>query len=195
MGVLLPRLSPPFHPYKFFILSYVQLGEMVLSWRQTWRIPSSPGAFYSDVSPTHWGITNTPSFNEGTLSWKLSAAACASLNVPIVRRLLLKRQTCGFTALQTSEIEISDVSQLKQLAMIPHNLFIKNCDSVESLLEDEFLQTNMYSLEICDCSFSRSPSKVGLPTTLKSPSISNCTKLDLLLPELFRCHHPVLENL
>ncbi|KAL6326964.1 hypothetical protein AAG906_012648 [Vitis piasezkii] len=93
MGVL-PRLNPPSHPYKFFILSYVQLGEMVMSWRQTWRIPSSPGAFYSDVSPTQ-GITNTPSFIEGTLP------------------------------LQTSETEISDVSQLKQLAVIPHNLFIK----------------------------------------------------------------------
>ena len=118
-----------------------------------------------------------------------------TLNVPVVRRLLLKRETCGFTALQTSEIEISDVSQLKQLAVIPHNLFIKNCDSEESLLEDKFRRTNMYGLEICDCSFSRSPSKVGLPTTLKSPSISNCTKLDLLLPELFGSHHPVLENL
>nr|CAN60967.1 hypothetical protein VITISV_017509 [Vitis vinifera] len=40
-----------------------------------------------------------------------------------------------------------------------------------------------------------SPNKVGLPTTLKSLSISDCTKLDLLLPKLFRCHHPVLENL
>uniref|UniRef100_F6HB71 Disease resistance RPP13-like protein 1 n=1 Tax=Vitis vinifera TaxID=29760 RepID=F6HB71_VITVI len=35
----------------------------------------------------------------------------------------------------------------------------------------------------------------GLPSTLKSLSISDCTKLDLLLPKLFRCHHPVLENL
>ncbi|RVW93672.1 hypothetical protein CK203_028894 [Vitis vinifera] len=151
MGVLLPRLSPPFHPYKFFILSYVQLGEMVLSWRQTWRIPSSPGAFYSDVSPTHWGITNTPSFNEGTLT------------------------------LQTSEIEISDVSQLKQLAMIPHNLFIKNCDSVESLLEDEFLQTNMLTnfainglkgLEKLCISISE-----GDPTSLHKLEIDGCSDL------------------
>lgn len=37
-----------------------------------------------------------------------------TLNVPAARRLQLKRQTCGFTALQTSEIEISDVSQWKQ---------------------------------------------------------------------------------
>ncbi|XP_034704518.1 putative disease resistance RPP13-like protein 1 isoform X3 [Vitis riparia] len=118
-----------------------------------------------------------------------------TLNVPAARELQLKRQTCGFTASQTSEIEISDVSQLKQLPLVPHYLYIRKCDSVESLLEEEILQTNMYSLKICDCSFYKSPNKVGLPTTLKSLSISDCTKLDLLLPELFRCHHPVLENL
>ncbi|KAL6328575.1 hypothetical protein AAG906_038770 [Vitis piasezkii] len=118
-----------------------------------------------------------------------------TLNVPAAPELQLKRQTCGFTASQTSKIEISDVSQLKQLPLVPHYLYIRKCDSVESLLEEEILQTNMYSLEICDCSFYRSPNKVGLPTTLKSLSISYCTKLDLLLPELFRCHHPVLENL
>nr|CAN60875.1 hypothetical protein VITISV_017859 [Vitis vinifera] len=118
-----------------------------------------------------------------------------TLNVPAARELQLKRQTCGFTASQTSEIEISDVSQLKQLPVVPHYLYIRKCDSVESLLEEEILQINMYSLEICDCSFYRSPNKVGLPTTLKLLSISDCTKLDLLLPELFRCHHPVLENL
>ncbi|XP_034703212.1 putative disease resistance RPP13-like protein 1 [Vitis riparia] len=118
-----------------------------------------------------------------------------TLNVPAARGLQLKRQTCGFTASQTSKIEISDVSQLKQLPLVPHYLYIRKCDSVESLLEEEMLQTNMYSLEIRECSFYRSPNKVGLPSTLKSLSISNCTKVDLLLPELFRCHHPVLENL
>ncbi|RVW93560.1 hypothetical protein VitviT2T_020658 [Vitis vinifera] len=118
-----------------------------------------------------------------------------TLNVHAARELQLKRQTCGFTASQTSEIEISKVSQLKELPMVPHILYIRKCDSVESLLEEEILKTNMYSLEICDCSFYRSPNKVGLPSTLKSLSISDCTKLDLLLPKLFRCHHPVLENL
>ncbi|RVW93544.1 putative disease resistance protein [Vitis vinifera] len=39
----------------------------------------------------------------------------------------LKRQTCGFTALQTSEIEISNVSRLKQLPVVPHNLSITKC--------------------------------------------------------------------
>ncbi|KAJ9685851.1 hypothetical protein PVL29_017787 [Vitis rotundifolia] len=118
-----------------------------------------------------------------------------TLNVPAARALQLKRQTCGFTASQTSEIEISDVSQLKQLPVVPHNLYIRKCGSVESLLEEEILQTNIHDLYISDCSFLRSLYKVGLPTTLKSLSISNCTKVDLLLPELFRCHHPVLENL
>ncbi|KAJ9685869.1 hypothetical protein PVL29_017799 [Vitis rotundifolia] len=118
-----------------------------------------------------------------------------TLNVPAARELQLKRQTCGFTASQTSEIEISDVSQLKQLPVVPHNLYIRKCDSVESLLEEEILQTNIHDLCISDCSFLRSLYKVGLPTTLKSLSISNCTKVDLLLPELFRCHHPVLEKL
>ncbi|KAL6328522.1 hypothetical protein AAG906_038717 [Vitis piasezkii] len=118
-----------------------------------------------------------------------------TLNVLAARKLWLERQTCGFTALQTSKFEILDVSQLKQLPMVPHDLYIRKCDAVESLLEEQILQTNMYSLKICDCSFYRSPNKVGLPTTLKSLSISDCTKLDLLLPELFRCHHPVLENL
>ena len=118
-----------------------------------------------------------------------------TLNVSAACGLHLKRQACGFTALQTSDIEISTVSQLKQLPVVPQNLFITKSDSVESLLEEEILQTNMYRLEICCCSFSRSPSKVGLPTTLKLLSISNCTKVDLLLPVLFRCHHPVLKRL
>ncbi|KAL6311752.1 hypothetical protein AAG906_022957 [Vitis piasezkii] len=104
-----------------------------------------------------------------------------TLNVPAARELQLKRQTY--------------VSQLKQLPLVPHYLYIRKCDSVESLLEEEILQTNIHDLYISDYSFIRSLYKVGLPITLKSLSISNCTKVDLLLHELFRCHHPVLENL
>ncbi|XP_034703209.1 putative disease resistance protein RGA3 [Vitis riparia] len=118
-----------------------------------------------------------------------------TLNVPAARTLQLKRQTCVFTAIQTSEIEISNVSQLKKLPVLPHNLYVRKCDSVESLLEEEILQANMHYLMIYNCSFSRSPSKVGLPTTLRSLLIFHCTKVDLLLPKLFRCHHPVLEIL
>ncbi|XP_034704170.1 putative disease resistance protein At3g14460 [Vitis riparia] len=66
-----------------------------------------------------------------------------TLNVLAARELQLKRQTCGFTASQTSKIEISNVSQLKQLPLVPHYLYIRKCDSVESLLEEEILQTNI----------------------------------------------------
>ncbi|KAJ9685225.1 hypothetical protein PVL29_017306 [Vitis rotundifolia] len=127
----------------------------------------------------------------------------ASLTVPAIRQLRmvdfgkLQLQMAGgdFTALQTSEIEILDVSQWNQLPMAPHQLSIRKCDYVESLLEEEISQTNIHDLKIYDCSFSRSLHKVGLPTTLKSLFISECSKLAFLLPELFRCHLPVLERL
>ena len=43
--------------------------------------------------------------------------------------------------------------------------------------------------------FLRIPKQRWLTHYIESLLISNCTKLDLLLPELFRCHHPTLENL
>ncbi|WKA01825.1 hypothetical protein VitviT2T_020083 [Vitis vinifera] len=127
----------------------------------------------------------------------------ASLTVPAICRLRmmdfgklqLQMAGCDFTALQTSEIEILDVSQWSQLPMAPHQLSIRKCDYVESLLEEEISQTNIHDLKIYDCSFSRSLHKVGLPTTLKSLVIYECSKLEILVPELFRCHLPVLESL
>ncbi|WKA01847.1 hypothetical protein VitviT2T_020103 [Vitis vinifera] len=127
----------------------------------------------------------------------------ASLTVPAIRqlrmvdfgKLRLQMPGCDFTPLQTSEIEILDVSQWSQLPMAPHQLSIRKCDYVESLLEEEISQTNIHDLKICDCIFSRSLHKVGLPTTLKSLLIYNCSKLAFLVPELFRCHLPVLERL
>ena len=127
----------------------------------------------------------------------------ASLTVPAIRelrmvdfgKLQLQMPACDFTTLQTSEIEILDVSQWKQLPMAPHQLSIRKCDHVESLLEEEILQTNIHDLEIYDCSFSRSLHKVGLPTALKLLPISECLELEFLLPELFRCHLPFLESL
>ena len=127
----------------------------------------------------------------------------ASVTIPAIRnlemvdfgKLQLQMLDYDFTALETSEIEISDVSQWKQLPRAPHQLSIRGCDYVESLLEEEILQTNIHDLAIHDCSFSRSPQKVGLPTTLKLLTISTCSKLEFLLPELFRCHLPVLEKL
>ncbi|RVW93686.1 putative disease resistance RPP13-like protein 1 [Vitis vinifera] len=127
----------------------------------------------------------------------------ASITVPAVRelkmvdfgKLQLQMPACDFTTLQPFEIEISGVSRWKQLPMAPHKLSIRKCDSVESLLEEEISQTNIHDLNIRDCCFSRSLYKVGLPTTLKSLSISRCSKLEFLLLELFRCHLPVLESL
>ncbi|CBI24815.3 unnamed protein product, partial [Vitis vinifera] len=62
-------------------------------------------------------------------------------------------------------------------------LSIIKCDSMESLLEEEILQSNIYDLKIYYCCFSRSLNKVGLPATLKSLSISNCTKLSISISE------------
>ncbi|KAJ9685847.1 hypothetical protein PVL29_017783 [Vitis rotundifolia] len=59
-------LQPSFPSLQTISFYNVQLGEMVMSWRHTWRIPSSPGAVYKAMSQTHWGITNTPSFIAGT---------------------------------------------------------------------------------------------------------------------------------
>ena len=127
----------------------------------------------------------------------------ASVTIPVIRnlkmvdfgKLQLKMLDYDFTTLETSEIEISDVSQWKQLPRAPHQLSIRGCDSVESLLEEEILQTNIHDLTISGCSFSRSMQKVGLPTTLKQLTILACSKLEFLLPELFICHLPVLERL
>ena len=118
-----------------------------------------------------------------------------TLNVPAIRVLQMKKQTCGFTLLDTSEIEVSGVSELKQIPVVPVNLYVTKCDHVESLLEEEVLKTSMDKLKIYDCCFSRSPSKVGIPSTLRLLTISNCTIVDLLLHQLFRCHHPALQNL
>ncbi|KAL6327218.1 hypothetical protein AAG906_015257 [Vitis piasezkii] len=82
----------------------------------------------------------------------------ASLTVPAIRqlkmvdfgKLQLQMAGCDFTALQTSEIEILDVSQWSQLPMAPHQLSIRECDYVESLLEEEISQTNIHDLKIYD---------------------------------------------
>ncbi|RVW70955.1 putative disease resistance RPP13-like protein 1 [Vitis vinifera] len=53
------------------------------------------------------------------------------------------------------------------------------CDAVESLVENRILQTNLRDLS----------------STLQSLNISGCNKVEFLLPELLRCHHPFLQNL
>ena len=125
----------------------------------------------------------------------------ASIRVPAIHELMmvncgklqLKRPACGFTCLEI--LEISDISQWKQLPSGLKKLSIKECDSTETLLEGT-LQSNtclLQHLVIRNSSFSRSLLMVGLPSTLKSLKIYNSTKLEFLLPELLRCHHPFLE--
>ena len=73
----------------------------------------------------------------------------------------------AMAALQTSEIEISELSQWNQLRVALHQkLSIRDCNYVESLLEEEqMLQTNIHDLKIQDCSFLRSLQNVSLPNT------------------------------
>ncbi|XP_059597039.1 putative disease resistance RPP13-like protein 1 isoform X2 [Vitis vinifera] len=131
----------------------------------------------------------------------------ASLQVPAIRELKmvgfgelqLKRPASGFTALQTSHIEISNVPQWRQLPLEPHELTITNLDAVESLLEEGIPQTHpsvMHDLKIRGCYFSRPLNRFGFSmVTLKSLQICDCNNVGFLLPELFRCHHPSLEEL
>ena len=131
----------------------------------------------------------------------------ASLQVPAIRELKmlgfgelqLKRQASGFAALQTSDIEILNVCQWKQLPLEPHRLTIRGLHAVESLLEEGILQTHtspMQDLKIWGCYFSRPLNRFGFPmVTLKSLQIYKCGNVGFLLPELFRCHHPSLEDL
>ena len=100
----------------------------------------------------------------------------------------------GFTSLES--LVVSDISQLKELPPGLRWLSINNCESVESPLE-RMLQSNTHLqyLEIKHCSFSRFLQRGGLPTTLKSVSIYNSKKLEFLLQEFLKCHHPFLERL
>ena len=130
----------------------------------------------------------------------------ASIQIPAIRdlkmadygKLQLKMPASGFNSLQTSDVEISSVSQWKQLPMEPHMLRVSQCHDVESLLEEEIRGTptsSMQRLEIIGCHFSRSLDKVCLPTTLKSLKFKQDHKLEFLLPELFKCYHPSLETI
>ncbi|XP_034700909.1 putative disease resistance RPP13-like protein 1 [Vitis riparia] len=129
-----------------------------------------------------------------------------SLRAPQIRerkmgyhgKFRLKRPACGFSDLQTSEIEISDISQLEELPPRIQTLIIKECDWIEWALEEGMLQRStclIQRLHITSCRFSRPLNRVGLPTTLKSLDIWKCTKLEFVLRALLRSHHPFLEFL
>ena len=90
-----------------------------------------------------------------------------------------------------------DSSQWKELPLLLQKLSITNSDSLEALLEEGTLQrkTSLENMRIRNCSFSRPLYRVCLPLTLKSFKIEQCKKLEFLLPEFFKCHHPSLQNL
>ena len=134
----------------------------------------------------------------------------ASLRAPEIRELRtkdhggkfrLKRPASGFTnLLQTSEMEISDISEWEELPPQLQRLQIRECDSIEWVLEEGMVHTStcclLQSLNIKSCGFSRPLlDTVVLPTTLKSLRINKCNKLEFLLHGLLRYHHPFLENL
>ena len=133
----------------------------------------------------------------------------ASLRAPEIHELRimnhgkfrLKKPACGFTnLLQTSEMEISDISEWEELLPQLQRLQIRECDSIEWVLKEGMVHTStcclLQSLNITSCGFSRPlMDTVVLPTTLKSLDIGYCTKLEFLLPGRLRSHHPFLENL
>ena len=90
-----------------------------------------------------------------------------------------------------------DISQWKELPPLLQILSITNSDSLESLLEEGMLQnsTSVDTLQIRKCSFSRPLCRVCSPITLKYLTVWRSKKLEFLLPELFKCHHPSLRNL
>ncbi|XP_034701515.1 putative disease resistance RPP13-like protein 1 [Vitis riparia] len=90
-----------------------------------------------------------------------------------------------------------DISQWKELPPLLQDLSIQNSDSLESILEEGMLQSNtcLRHLRIRNCSFSRPLCRVCLPITLNSLHIDECKKLEFLLPEFLKCHHPSLHHL
>ncbi|KAL6329340.1 hypothetical protein AAG906_017645 [Vitis piasezkii] len=123
----------------------------------------------------------------------------ASLRVPAISeltmvncgKLQLKRPASGFTALQTSHVEISNISQWKQLPVGVHSLSITECDSMETLIEEEPLHSKtclLKYLEITYCCLSRSLRRVeGDPTSLNYLNIYEC-------PDLVYIELPALDS-
>ena len=111
--------------------------------------------------------------------------------------LLLKSPSdYSFNPLDSLEIEVSHVSQLKELPQRLRRFSITKCVNAESLLEG--MMQNSHSLQLLvlkHCCFSRSLQQCCLPTGLKSVCIYGCGGLQFLLPEFLKCHHPFLEQL
>ncbi|KAL6312005.1 hypothetical protein AAG906_017642 [Vitis piasezkii] len=134
-----------------------------------------------------------------------SELVVGSLRAPQIRerkmgyhgKFRLKRPACGFTDLQTSEIEISDISQLEELPPRVQTLRIRECDSIEWVLEEGMLQGStclLQHLHITSCRFSRPLHSVGLPTTLNRNSFSLSFSLSIF-PRLTHLHILEFEGL
>ncbi|KAL6329385.1 hypothetical protein AAG906_017698 [Vitis piasezkii] len=120
--------------------------------------------------------------------------------LPKQLRSLKKLEIVGCPQLLVPSLKVPAISKLmmwKQLPVGVHSLSITECDSVETLIEEEPLQSKtcvLKDLQITNCCLSRSLRRVGLPTNaLESLEISHCSKLEFLLPVLLRCHHPFLK--
>ncbi|KAL6329548.1 hypothetical protein AAG906_022099 [Vitis piasezkii] len=112
------------------------------------------------------------------------------------REVLLRSPDRSFDCLEGLEIEISDISQLKELSHGLRALSILRCVSAESLLEGMMQNnTSLQRLVLKRCCFSRSLRTCCLPRTLKSLCIYGSRRLQFLLPEFLKCHHPFLECL
>ena len=118
---------------------------------------------------------------------KLEIEDCEELVAPLPR----------VPAIHDMTTRSRDISQWKELPPLLKMLSITNSDSLESLLEEGMLQnsTSVDTLKIRKCSFSRPLCRVCLPITLKLLIVRRCKKLEFLLPEFFKCHHPSLRNL
>ncbi|KAK9278250.1 hypothetical protein L1049_027813 [Liquidambar formosana] len=85
---------------------------------------------------------------------------------------------------QLSSIEIlegSGSSELKELPPWPHWLTIRGCEALESLPKGmRSINSCLLDLEISDCPRLKSFPKGGLPTTLRTLHIENCSELELL---------------
>ncbi|KAJ9687337.1 hypothetical protein PVL29_016001 [Vitis rotundifolia] len=146
--------------------------------------------------------------NHLPLLTKLEIKECKRLVAPLPRvpairelttrnngRVSLMSPASDFICLES--LITSDISQWTELPPVLQKLSIEKADSLESLLEEEILQSNtcLQDLTITQCSFSRTLRRVCLPITLKSLHIYESKNLELLLPEFFKCHFFLLERL
>ncbi|KAJ9687339.1 hypothetical protein PVL29_016003 [Vitis rotundifolia] len=146
--------------------------------------------------------------NHLPLLTKLEIEECGQLvaplpRVPAIRELTTRNNSDVFLRSPASDfmrlesLSTSDISQWTELPPVLQKLWIENANTLESLLEEEKLQSNtcLQNLTIRNCSFSRTLRRVCLPITLKSLCIYESKNLEFLLLEFFKCHFSLLELL